>query len=173
MTDILKTAKAGDIAVLRCGGREGMKALSINQPWAWLIVNGYKAVENRSWDTRYRGEFLIHAGKKFDDDCYLFLENNDLDIDLPLDLPMGGIVGKARLVNTIHIRDRKYVCQKDSPWFVGEYGFMLDSAEPLPFMPCKGALGFFTPDYNSRYVERAQKPKKQQPATTSPQGVLI
>ena len=26
-----------------------MKALSIRQPWAWLIVNGYKDVENRTW----------------------------------------------------------------------------------------------------------------------------
>ncbi len=43
-----------------------MKALSIRQPWAWLIANGYKDIENRSWRTNFRGEFLIHAGKKFD-----------------------------------------------------------------------------------------------------------
>ncbi|MCP4687042.1 MAG: ASCH domain-containing protein, partial [Desulfobacterales bacterium] len=43
-----------------------MKALSIRQPWAWLIANGYKDIENRSWRTSFRGEFLIHAGKKFD-----------------------------------------------------------------------------------------------------------
>jgi hypothetical protein len=30
-------------------------ALSVRQPWAWLIVNGYKDVENRSWTTHYRG----------------------------------------------------------------------------------------------------------------------
>src|SRR5438045_8559495 len=39
-----------------------MKALSIRQPWAWLIVNGHKPVENRSWSTKYTGKLLIHAG---------------------------------------------------------------------------------------------------------------
>lgn len=38
-----------------------MKALSIRQPWAWLIVNGHKDIENRSWPTRFRGKFLVHA----------------------------------------------------------------------------------------------------------------
>lgn len=150
-----------------------MKALSINQPWAWLIVNGYKAVENRNWDTRYRGEFLIHAGKKFDGDCYQFLEDEQIDIDVPgpHELEMGGIVGKARLINTVHIRDKRLVCRTDRRWFFGEYGFILDSAAPLKFRPCKGALGFFEPDYNSRYVEKQPKlPKEKKP---EPQGTLI
>jgi hypothetical protein len=38
-----------------------VKALSIRQPWAWLIANGHKDIENRSWNTNYRGAFLIHA----------------------------------------------------------------------------------------------------------------
>src|SRR5215472_1457845 len=44
----------------------GMKALSVRQPWAWLIVNGYKPVENRNWLTKFRGRLLIHAGQRFD-----------------------------------------------------------------------------------------------------------
>ena len=28
-------------------GLKKLKAISIRQPWAWLIVNGYKDVENR------------------------------------------------------------------------------------------------------------------------------
>ncbi|HHY88739.1 MAG TPA: ASCH domain-containing protein, partial [Chloroflexi bacterium] len=43
-----------------------MKALSVRQPWAWLIAQGYKTVENRTWATNYRGPLLIHAGKKPD-----------------------------------------------------------------------------------------------------------
>lgn len=42
-----------------------MKALSILQPWAWLITAGHKDIENRRWWTNYRGPFLIHAGKKW------------------------------------------------------------------------------------------------------------
>jgi hypothetical protein len=40
-----------------------MKALSIRQPWAWLILNAGKDIENRDWLTRFRGPFLIHASK--------------------------------------------------------------------------------------------------------------
>jgi len=43
-----------------------MKALSVRQPWAWLIANNLKPIENRTWPTRYRGAFLIHAGQTFD-----------------------------------------------------------------------------------------------------------
>jgi len=43
-----------------------MKALSIRQPWAWLLVEGFKDIENRTWKTNYRGSFLIHASKQFD-----------------------------------------------------------------------------------------------------------
>jgi tetratricopeptide (TPR) repeat protein len=45
-----------------------MKALSIRQPWAWLIVHGVKDVENRTWRTNFRGRFLVHAGMRFDED---------------------------------------------------------------------------------------------------------
>jgi len=38
-------------------------ALSIRQPWAYLIIHAGKDVENREWPTRVRGNILIHAGK--------------------------------------------------------------------------------------------------------------
>lgn len=40
--------------------------LSVRQPWAWLICEGLKDVENRNWKTNYRGTLYIHAGKLFD-----------------------------------------------------------------------------------------------------------
>jgi ASCH domain-containing protein len=39
-----------------------MPALSIRQPWAWAICAGCKDVENRSWNTKHRGPFVVHAG---------------------------------------------------------------------------------------------------------------
>lgn len=146
---------------------DDMKALSINQPWAWLIVNGYKPLENRSWDTKFRGEFLIHAGKKYDDDCWLFAEEMDIDLPPIEEMERGGIVGKARLINTVHESHKHLLTSQDKPWFFGPYGFILDSAEPLPFRPCKGALGFFTPDYNSRYVEKKKPAQKISPQQTA------
>ena len=38
-----------------------MKVLSIKNPWATLIINGYKKYEFRTWKTKYRGKILIHA----------------------------------------------------------------------------------------------------------------
>lgn len=39
------------------------KALSIRQPWAWLIVHGSKDVENRTWVSQHRSPTLTHAAK--------------------------------------------------------------------------------------------------------------
>ena len=43
-----------------------MKALTIKEPWATLIIEGYKEYEFRSWKTNYRGKVLIHGGKSID-----------------------------------------------------------------------------------------------------------
>lgn len=115
------------------------KALSIRQPWAWLIVNGYKDVENRSWSTRHRGPFLIHAGQKFDYEGYEWVKKH-FDIDMPAinEFDRGGIVGRAKLVDC--------VTSSKSQWFTGPYGFILANARPLPLIPTRGKLGFFKPD---------------------------
>jgi len=41
-----------------------MKAISLQQPWAWAILHAGKDVENRRWNTRYRGPIAIHASAK-------------------------------------------------------------------------------------------------------------
>lgn len=120
-----------------------MKALSIRQPWAWLIANGHKDIENRSWPTRFRGPVLIHAAKgmtraEYHDAGLLCFR---LGIPLPKsdDLERGGIVGQATITD----------CCSDSlsPWFFGKFGFELTNTKPLPFQPCKGRLGFFDIEY--------------------------
>jgi hypothetical protein len=112
-------------------------ALSIQQPWAWLIVNGHKPVENRDWSTNVRGWIGIHAGKKVDDEGWLWVRQNFPRIALPEHFETGGIVGRARLVDCVR--------QYDSPWFFGDYGFVLADAQPLALIPCRGQLGFFRP----------------------------
>lgn len=123
-----------------------MKALSIRQPWAWLIVNGHKPVENRTWETFYRGPLLIHAGQGMThadyEACMLFLlgdprmRNLAELLPLPEKLERGGIVGRAELVSCTRLHE--------SPFFVGPFGFGLVDARPLPFQPLKGALGLFS-----------------------------
>lgn len=120
--------------------------ISIRQPWAWLIVNGYKDIENRSWKTARRGRVLVHASKGMTDqewfDAMLFATRM---CQVPMAVvdksrdevaqQRGGIVGSVEIVDCVD--------GHRSPWFVGEYGFVLRNAKPLPFIPYKGALGFF------------------------------
>lgn len=40
-----------------------MKLLTIKHPWATLIMQGNKRTESRNWQTKYRGNLLIYAGK--------------------------------------------------------------------------------------------------------------
>ena len=59
--------------------------LSVRQPWAWLLCEGLKDVENRNWRTNYRGELFIHAGKSFSGDITVRVEPctrcNSIEID--------------------------------------------------------------------------------------------
>ena len=73
-----------------------MKVLTIKQPWATLIMQGYKRFEFRSWQTKYRGDLLIHAGKGIDKEAIKRLEKY-----LPEELPFGKILGKVTLVDCI------------------------------------------------------------------------
>jgi len=117
-----------------------LKALSINQPWAWAIVYAGKDIENRVWKTNFRGDFFIHAGKKFDNNGMGWIADHfpELDIDRvanEVGFQMGGIIGQARIVDCVQ--------ESDSPWFFGPYGFVLENVEPVEFYPCKGMLNFF------------------------------
>lgn len=113
------------------GGR--VKALSIKQPYPHHIFHDGKDVENRDWPTKGRGWFIIHAGVS-KSEC----------APSQYDLPRGGVVGLARIVDC--------VTEMDSQWFYGKFGFVLRDAMPLPLIPCKGALGFFSlpPDVNQQ-----------------------
>lgn len=42
-----------------------MKALTVQQPWAWAIIHGGKDVENRTQLWRHRGPLAIHAGRRW------------------------------------------------------------------------------------------------------------
>ncbi|KFX64219.1 hypothetical protein KBK24_0121470 [Burkholderia sp. K24] len=137
-----------------------MKALSIRQPWAWLIVRPdlsgpqrvaaiaageLKDIENRSWPTRLRGRFLVHASKgmtraEYEDAQDPLWASKGPTIELPPfeQLERGGIIGATTIDACIHPVDRT------SHWHAdGQYGFHLIDSKPVPFVPCKGALQFF------------------------------
>ncbi|MDO9069061.1 MAG: ASCH domain-containing protein, partial [Deltaproteobacteria bacterium] len=119
-------------------------ALSIRQPWAWLILNAGKDIENRDWRTNFRGRVLIHASKscarsEYENAVDFMVDRgiDRLDADLPSidQFERGGIIGSVEIVDCTDT--------SDSPWFVGAFGFVLRNPKPLPFVPWKGQLGFF------------------------------
>lgn len=126
-----------------------LPALSIRQPWAWLILNGGKDVENRTWKTAFTGPCLIHAAKgftrrEFEEACaFARLAGFRGEIPDLGEIERGGIVGIAEIVECVGPFSKYW--QRRSPWFVGPFAFCLRDVRPLPFTPCAGALGFFRP----------------------------
>lgn len=77
-----------------------MKVLSIREPFASLIIEGYKKYEFRSWNTNYRGRILIHSS----------LSYSKSDIDrfkyYNLDYKRGYIIGEATLKDCILVDEK-------------------------------------------------------------------
>lgn len=127
-----------------------MKALSVRQPWAWLIIHAGKDIENRSWKSFYRGPLIIHASRTMGladynaamrflaDDCFAHIT-----LPSPGQLERGGIIGRVNMIECLE--------DDDSPWFCGPFGFVLRNPEPFPFIPVKGALSFFDIPENPFY----------------------
>jgi ASCH domain len=123
------------------------KALSIRQPYAWLICRGYKDIENRNWTTGIRGRIYVHAGvsriylKDAENNLAKRLSGSQLADYLANKntLSFGAIIGEVDIIDCI--------TKSESPWFTGTYGFLL--ANPVLYdrpLPCKGKLNFFKPD---------------------------
>ena len=117
-----------------------MKAISIRQPWAWLILNGGKDIENRTWPTTVRGRVLIHAGKgmtrkEHDDGAEFYWKLTHRLLPHFAMIDRGGVVGSVEIIDC--------VTTSESPWFFGPYGFKLARPQILPFQPLNGRLGFF------------------------------
>lgn len=124
-------------------------ALSIRQPWAWLIVQGYKDVENRSWALpRFilGQRIYIHAGGKVKWEtptAFIVdkLKPNPAHVAAFMDawgrcqMPTGAIVGEVTV-----LREAR---QEESRWYEGPHGFLLRDATAYAPVPCKGQLGFF------------------------------
>lgn len=137
-----------------------MKALSLTQPWAWLVVHAGKNVENRKWNTGFRGTFLIHASKKMA--CGDYFGAKDMQrlaagiVTIPdsNELAFGGIVGRADLVHVY------YPLENRGPWsMAGQFGFVLENMRPVPFVPCRGMLNFWdVPADVLAELERQERP---------------
>jgi hypothetical protein len=117
-----------------------LQALSVRQPWAWLIVNGLKAIENRPYRIRCPRSLLIHASRNLDDCTEDKIERLERKhgISIPSEYELGGIVGVVDVIDCVESHESK--------WFVkGNFGWALANPRRLKFRLCKGAVGLFHP----------------------------
>lgn len=127
-----------------------MKAITIKQPWASLIVHGIKDIENRTWacPKKYLGQrVLIHASAKPDIEPYMIFNDAQADAidNCVMDVcgyykQTGAIVGSVEIVNCVQ--------NHPSIWAdKGVYNWVL--ANPVLFkkpIPAKGRLSFWEYD---------------------------
>lgn len=116
-------------------------ALSIRQPWAWLIVAGHKPVENRSWPTKQRGRVFVHASSRYRDrehSHYCAFIRREFGVTLPPleELGIGGIIGSVTLADCVRDYPSKWAER-------GKWHFVMRDPRPLPFFPVPGRLSFF------------------------------
>lgn len=129
------------------------QALSIRQPWAWLIIHGFKDVENRTWQLHRqycdpKRWTLIHAGKEMlkrdYEECRYFASKVNPNVVLPpypvmQEFMCGGVVGAVRIVNCVRASSSK--------WFTGPFGIVMRDPFVFPKMhPCPGKLAIFNVD---------------------------
>jgi hypothetical protein len=129
-----------------------MKALSIKQPWAQLIIMGAKDIENRSRRTNFRGRFAVHVSLK---------RANYEDVDVAAIPPdLRELVKRAwernafagRVIGTVELAD--CIRDSDSIWAIDNYWHWV-LCNPRPYSqsrPAKGQLGLWewTPSRSSR-----------------------
>lgn len=130
-----------------------MKVITIKQPWATLIAEGYKKYEFRTWKTKYRGDILIHAGKGIDKKVM------DRFKHLNLEYPVGQIIAKATITDCIYV-DEKFAqkCVEKDPiihkglinkgdW--DGYGFKIENIEKISPIEVNGKLSLWDYDYEN------------------------
>ncbi len=131
------------------------KIITLQQPFAWGVVHGHKPVENRGWETDYRGPIWIHAGKNKSaftgtdpEDWY---DESDGTPFLPgcpewKDLDLGKIIGMVDLVDCV-TDDEAIQRIGENPHIGGPWCFLFANPcvlkEPIPW---SGQLGICTID---------------------------
>ena len=121
-----------------------MKALSIRQPWAYLIAQGEKTVECRTWRTAHRGPLLICASAR---PAGLF----DFGDGQIAELPGGVAVATVDMLDCVpfgpeHVEPAGFDKMPDRPCFA----WILANARTIAPFPVKGRLGLFEVDYENR-----------------------
>lgn len=127
-----------------------MKVISIQEPYASYIANGYKVIETRStWKYKYLGGIYIHASSTL----YDVTSEKTLELlrDLKGDIHPSCIVAKAKLVKIEPITEEliQYLKENNPTEFksgfyeVGRMALYFEDVEKIEPIPVKGHLGIW------------------------------
>jgi hypothetical protein len=128
-----------------------MKAITVKQPWAFLICAGVKPIENRTWKTNLRGRILIHAAKKSEKDLRVlsFPQYGDCCDKLKEKIPTKSFDywDKSAIIGSVEIVD----CVKNHPSIWAEkdvWNWVLENPVLFkdPILNLKGKLSFWEYD---------------------------
>jgi ASCH domain len=107
------------------------RVLSIRQPWATLIIEGIKPVENRTWRVDYRGPILIHASLHRDAGL---IAQHGLKAS---ELEFGAVIGRVDLIDITE--------DHPSPYYVpGNFAWVFANPRRIEPIPMRGQLRMFT-----------------------------
>jgi len=146
------------------GSANTMKAISYHQPYAWMLANGYLDIDDRTWDTSFRGILAIHASKAFSAHYYQFVRDG-LGIDIPAqaELGYGVVLGQGRLAHIVKPGEPTDV--PDARRAHGGphcYGWQFTDIELFETpVPCRGQQGLFDIDIPALIQEEAPRKGKQ------------
>jgi hypothetical protein len=154
--DITPERTPGFYRSLQAMGKLPVVALSIQQPWAWLMTAApppmLKKIENRTWRRKTPEHILVHTGLKVDQVAHRSLIHGRHPVSGKIWLT-GGYNPYLEAFNAGQVRTGGFVGAMDftgevltesgDPWFMGPYGYVTANARALPFLPWRGMLGFF------------------------------
>lgn len=147
-----------------------VRCISLWQPWASLVVLGWKRFETRPRATRIRGRVAIHAAKRWTKAQREFLARLIDEGVVPPETgtpPLGGFVGCATITACqpiVEIRptagnfgippgpngpNGTEISRKErmvGDWSFGRFAWQLEQAFPFPFVPARGQQGFWSVD---------------------------
>jgi hypothetical protein len=120
-----------------------VKALSIRQPWAELILQGRRTIEPRTWQTNYRGRIAIHASQTIGEEaCVAY----GLD---PARVVRGALVGTVELVDILPLDEKEWEALRDQHLSLRDcpgpmFGWQLEAPQRLPQpVPMRGRMSLF------------------------------
>lgn len=136
-----------------------MKALTLTQPWATLVILGEKRIETRSMRFSHRGALGIHAAKLFPDDARALcheepfrtaLARNGIRDDL--DLPLAALLGDVQMHGSYRFQDDNEPTWEEQAEYeeqfgnyeAGRFGFLFTTPRRLAkAIKCRGFQGLW------------------------------